>query len=256
MNSILQLLHQKFTIDLDQPIDISLVLSSDPNSTRAWYVNSVLIEPVRTHGFLGSVKEGGNVNFRNVSFNPHGNGTHTECVGHITTEVYSLNQYLKKFWFHALVITIQPELVNETFGAHQKGDWLITQSQLKSAITKKEFDALIIRTLPNGDFKKTTNYSNTNPCYLTEEAAKYLAALKIDHLLIDLPSIDREEDGGKLAAHHAFWEHPHNTQFQRTITELVYLNDTVADGEYLLNLMITSLENDASPSKPILYKVI
>jgi hypothetical protein len=37
-----------------------------------------------------------------------------------------------------------------------------------------------------------------------------------------------------------------------TITEMIYVKDVVLDGTYLLNLQITSFENDASPSKPVL----
>ena len=256
MNSIFHLLNKKFQIDLNHPIDLSMPLSNNPESTRAWYVDPVSIEPVRENGFLGSVKEGGNVNFRTIKFNPHGNGTHTECVGHIAEEVYSLNQHLKKFWFHAIVITVTPEKVIEEKHDHKIGDFIITLDQIKSALNNRDCEALIIRTLPNTEKKLHTNYSNTNPCYLDVAAAQFISEQKIDHLLIDLPSIDREEDGGELAAHHAFWNHPENTQFHRTISELIYVPNEVKDGEYLLNLMITSLENDASPSKPVLYPII
>jgi hypothetical protein len=34
---------------------------------------------------------------------------------------------------------------------------------------------------------------------------------------------------------------------------MIYVKDVVLDGTYLLNLQITSFENDASPSKPVLY---
>jgi hypothetical protein len=34
------------------------------------------------------------------------------------------------------------------------------------------------------------------------------------------------------------------------------VSNKVEDGEYLLNLMIAPFENDATPSKPILYKII
>ena len=79
--------------------------------------------------------------------------------------------------------------------------------------------------------------------------------LGIDHLLIDLPSVDKEVDGGKLSAHHAFWQYPHNTKLERTITEMIYVSNTVYDGSYLLNLQIASFENDASPSKPLLFQL-
>jgi hypothetical protein len=81
-------------------------------------------------------------------------------------------------------------------------------------------------------------------------------------LLIDLPSVDREQDGGELLAHKAFWNVTDinnlnsDARHNATITEMVYIPDTVADGTYLLNLQIASFENDASPSKPILYKIV
>ena len=77
----------------------------------------------------------------------------------------------------------------------------------------------------------------------------------VEHLLIDMPSIDKEMDEGKLLAHHAFWQYPTNTQTQKTITEFIFVPNEVLDGTYLLNLQIASFENDASPSKPILYKI-
>ena len=98
-------------------------------------------------------------------------------------------------------------------------------------------------------------YSNTNPPYLEKEAAEFIVSRGIDHLLIDLPSVDRESDNGVLAAHHSFWEYPHNTQLHRSITELIYVPNNIVDGTYLLNLQIASFENDASPSKPVLYAV-
>ena len=34
-----------------------------------------------------------------------------------------------------------------------------------------------------------------------------------------------------------------------------YVENKILDGNYILNLQIASFENDASPSKPILYKI-
>ena len=69
-------------------------------------------------------------------------------------------------------------------------------------------EALILRTLPNHRAKRTRHYSGTNPTYLEPALAEYLAEQHIEHLLLDLPSVDREEDGGQLLAHHAFWQYP------------------------------------------------
>jgi arylformamidase len=75
-----------YKIDLYQPIDISIPLSTDEKCTSAWYVSPMKLEPVVNGNWIGDVSKGGSVNFRNITFNPHGNGTHTECVGHISKE--------------------------------------------------------------------------------------------------------------------------------------------------------------------------
>ena len=244
-----------FRIDLSNPIDISIPLTGKQDDVNAWYVEPANIEPVRTEQFIGSVAEGGNVNFRNIFFNPHGNGTHTECVGHISEKVYSINSCLKTFFFFAEVISVTPEIFNEEESEWKKqGDLIITKEQIETALKGKP-DAIIIRTNPNEKEKLSHQYSNTNWAYLSEEAAQYIADCGIKHLLIDLPSVDRENDGGNMLAHRAFWHYPQKTRFDATITELIFVPNSVSDGECFLNIQIASFENDASPSKPILYEI-
>lgn len=255
MKSVFFINGKNLNVDLSQPLDISLPLS-ESNSPSAWYVSPMKIEPVRANGFIGSIKEGGSVNFRNIYFNPHGNGTHTECVGHISEEVHSINKNLKLFFFEALLVSIQPEVLTNDEGVSIVGDKVITLKQVKNSIGKNKPQALIIRTLPNNATKGTIDYSHTNPAYLHHEAADFISKSGIDHLILDLPSVDREDDKGRLLAHKAFWQFPGNTQFQKTITEMAFISNEIADGNYLLNLMIAPFENDASPSKPVLYKLI
>ncbi|MDX1317391.1 MAG: cyclase family protein, partial [Xanthomarina gelatinilytica] len=57
-------------------------------------------------------------------------------------------------------------------------------------------------------------------------------------------------------AHNAFWNTAGRTRMDATITEFIFVPNTVLDGTYFLNLQIAPFENDATPSKPILYKVI
>lgn len=237
--------NKKYLVDLSQPIDISIPLRAGEKNVNAWYVKPVEITPVVMGNWIGDVNKGGSVNFRNIKFNPHGNGTHTECVGHISQEEFSINQCLNTYFFIAKLITIKPE--------YKGNDWIITKEQIAAAVGNHIPEALIIRTLPNGKEKINKHYSNTNPPYLQHTAAEWMHHKNINHLLIDLPSIDREQDEGKLLAHHAFWQYPQNTQKHRTITELIYVPNSVSDGIYLLNLQIASFENDASPSKPVLY---
>ena len=235
-----------YKTDLAQPIDISIPMSD--HSARAWYVEPMKIEAVRAGDWVGEVKSGGSVNFRNIFFNPHGHGTHTECVGHIAPEIYSVNEHVKKFFFIAELITVLPE-------QRENGDFVITRKQLEILLEGKSPEAVVLRTISNAELKLTQNWSNSNPPYLEEAAAKFFAEKKVDHLLIDLPSVDREVDDGKLLAHRAFWEFPENTQFQRTITEFIYVRNDVFDGTYLLNLQFAPFENDASPSRPVLFRI-
>lgn len=243
-------------INLSKPLDISIPL--DSNSSRAWYIEPAKIEPVRGEGFVGKISEGGSVNFNNINFNPHGHGTHTECIGHITQEFHSINKTLTDFHFASLLITIDPiKYDGEESEWRKNEDFIITKEQLIHKIGTQEIpEALIIRTLPNISNKLYKNWSESNWPYLDEEAALYIATLGIKHLLVDLPSVDREFDGGLLLAHKAFWKYPQVTRLESTITEMIYVPDAINDGEYFLNLQIASFENDASPSKPVLFEYL
>lgn len=236
-----------FKVDLTQPIDISLPLKDGNDNPNAWYVPDIKMEAVVMGDWVGEVKKGGSVNFFNIFFNPHGHGTHTECVGHISKEKESINECVKTYFFTTQLISIEP--------TQQDGDLIITRAQIEQVI-EPQTESIIIRTLPNGKDKKNKAYSNTNPPYLEKEAADLLRELDIKHLLIDLPSVDKEQDGGALAAHHAFWNYPNNTRMDCSITELIYVPSSITDGHYLLNLSFAPFHNDASPSRPTLYALL
>lgn len=239
---------RNFKADLSRPFDISIPLRQGETNVNAWWAKPVRFEPVRMGEWVGDVNQGGSVNFRDVFFNPHGNGTHTECVGHISKENYTINQCLKRFLFIAELVTVLPEIQGE--------DKVITKEMLEPFLESGYAEAIIIRTLSNPPAKINYQYSGTNPPYLHTDAVQFLLDKGIEHILIDTPSVDREQDEGKLAAHHLFWNYPEAPVLHRTITELIYVPNTILDGLYLLNLQIASFENDASPSKPVLYRLI
>lgn len=235
----------KYQVDLSKGLDISL----DQGSVKCFYAPDVVATPYTSGDFIGSVKAGAPVNFYNLKINPHGNGTHTECLGHITEAQEQVGNHIKDHHHIAKLITLSPE-------AHGDNDHVITQAQLASVKFEDNIEALVIRTLPNRVNKKATDYSGTNPPYLTTEAMEWIVAKKIKHLLLDLPSVDREEDEGKLAAHHIFWGIHGNKRSDCSITELIYVPDNATDGIYLLNLQIAPIALDAAPSRPILYPLI
>jgi len=239
---------KKYTIDLSKPIDISIPIDVSKQNINAWYIDAPKIFPVSNGNWVGSVEQGADVNFNSIEFNPHAHITHTECAGHITKEVHSVNKNLKQYFFLAELITVAPESLHD--------DLVISKKQLSYALGNKKREAIIIRTLPNMKDKQGRQYSNTNPPYLLEEAAIYLREKGVKHLLIDLPSVDKEKDEGKLLSHHAFWNVNVNIRLDATITEFIYVDNTINDGAYFLNLMVAPFENDATPSKPMLYKIV
>jgi kynurenine formamidase len=246
--------NQVLKVNLSKPIDISIPLTNTDENPIAWYIEKPTIEPVVFGDWVGSVQKGASTNFNTIQFNPHGHGTHTECLGHITREFYSINQCLKQFFFIAKLISIEPELID--------GDFVITLSQIQNALNGSIPEAIVIRTIPNKTSKMSKKYSNTNPPYLHQDAARFICESGIEHIMIDLPSVDKEKDDGKLVAHKAFWNVNDvdnlnkDARINCTITEMIFVPDAVIDGEYFLNLHIASFENDASPSKPILYDII
>jgi kynurenine formamidase len=146
------------------------------------------------------------------------------------------------------VVTITPE--------NREQDQVITAKQISNIQWSDNVQALIIRTLPNNTSKLNRQYSSSNPPYIDAEAVQLIIQAGINHLLVDLPSIDKEHDEGKLAGHHVFWNYPESAALHRTITEFVFVPNEVIDGLYLLNLQISPFENDAAPSKPVLFKLV
>lgn len=248
MKTIIQHKDASIEVDLSKPLDISIPLQNSEENPLVWYQKKPSMEAVRMGDWVGKVSEGGSVNFNNVFFNPHAHGTHTESFGHISENFYSVNDALKTFFFLTEVITVQPDILDE--------DEIISEESISKALNGTTPEAIVIRTLPNLISKKSKHWSNTNWPYLDEKASLFLRKIRVKHLLIDLPSVDREQDDGKLVAHKAFWNYPENPRRDCTITEMVFVPDAIADGTYLLNLQMASFENDASPSKPVLYKIL
>lgn len=236
-----------FSVDLSKPLDLSIPLRAGEENVNAFHIPPIKIEPFKSGNFIGDVNQGGSCNVFTITINPHGNGTHTETVGHISSEKYPIYKCLTGVFFEAQLISVTPEA--DGF------DRIIKKSHLENVLKGKCPEALIIRTLPNNVEKLNAHYSASNPPYMQDSAANYLRQLNVKHLLLDLPSIDKEDDNGKLLAHHAFWNYPESPRIDCTISELIFVQDNIKDGNYLLNLQIASFDNDASPSKPVLYWV-
>ena len=242
-----------YTFDPAAPLDISLPLAPGKDQVNCFWAEPVQFDTIRVGSFVGSVALGGSTNYQRVHVTPHGNGTHTECYGHISPDpTVTLNQCLRRFLFVSRLVSVAPR-------PQPNGDLVVMLADVQAALATQSDrsmpDALVLRTLPNDPAKRCRQYSGTNPTYVEPALAHFLVEHGVQHFLLDLPSVDREEDAGELLAHHAFWQYPTQPRYDATITELVFVPDEAADGLYLLNIQITSLELDASPSKPVLYRL-
>ncbi|KUG05829.1 cyclase family protein [Solirubrum puertoriconensis] len=248
LTASIQYCGRSFSYDPTAPISIALPLAPGPDQVNCFWAEPVQIDVIRVGGFVGSVAEGGSTNYKRVHVTPHGNGTHTECFGHISPDAATLPSCLKQYLFVAWLISVEP---------HRRldGDYVVELSDVQPLLQAAPVppQALVIRTMPNDESKRSRQYSGQNPPYISAELAQYLVDAHIEHLLLDLPSVDRELDNGILAAHHIFWQYPSDMRRQATITELIFVPDAVPNGLYLLNLQVTALELDASPSNPVLY---
>lgn len=247
MKATIQFKNQAYHIDLSEPLDISIPITGKKDNVNAWYVGSPKLEPHTNGDFTGSILAGASTNFYDIWFNPHAHGTHTECVGHISKEHQSINGKLDRHFFMAKVITVSPEKMGK--------DLVIEKKQLEHLISDDRPEALVIRTNPNSSSKLRRHYSNTNPPYILEDAMEFIRSIGVEHLLIDLPSVDKEKDDGELLAHKAFWNFNAEVRQGATITEFIFVPNDIMDGNYFLNLQLAPFENDASPSRPVLYKI-
>ena len=247
-------------------IDLSIPLRFDGPQPNAFGVEPATSKACEYGDLIGDTRRGGSCNFEKVTLIPHCNGTHTECVGHITNERISIRESLQDVFVSARLISVETQSPVESgenyavpFG---NDDAVITRRSLGDALSSGSCDAVVVRTLPNGDSKLTRVYKDTIAPYFTTEAMEFIVSLGIKHLLVDLPSIDRMSDEGKLSNHRIFWNVDQGsfvtnpvTRKNCTITELIYVSNEVADGEYMLNLQIAPFESDASPSRPLLFKM-
>ena len=257
-----------FRIDTRKVFDLSIPLYFKGEGLKAFGMPPAKARIVENEWFVGDTHRGGRCNVEEYTLIPHCQGTHTECVGHIVDESIAIGDTLKDTWIPATLLsleTLKPgDCVDRyTFGK-EDDDEIITKNCLIKALDRfpdqRYQKALIIRTLPNDASKKNRHY--TQAAYFSNDAMEEIARRPTLHLLVDLPSVDRMEDGGKLSNHRIFWQIPNEHEStaktevsSKTITELIFVPDPVVDGYYLLNLQIPPFMTDAAPSRPLIFPV-
>ncbi len=217
---------------------------------------------------MGDTQQGGSCNVDVIEMIPHCNGTHTESAGHIVDDDVFVGAMVTQAWYPAVVLslpTVPASATGETYRPEfAEGDRIISSKSLDKAFsTYQPFApaALVVRTLPNEGTKTNRAYGEQNqPPFFSVEAIQRINQMGIQHLLVDVPSVDRMQDDGLLTCHHLFWNVPEGTHRvtddswkDKTITEMIFVPDRVSDGFYLLNLQLPPFFTDAAPSRPVLF---
>lgn len=259
-----------YRFDPSNPIDLSLPLDFEGNQPSAFGLPRATALVVESPTFVGDTRRGGPCNVATVTVSPHGSGTHTECAGHLTRERFAVPDAIRNVLVPAVLLSvaIEPALrgAGESSDPMLAGDRMISRSAIEAALRglgeiPVEFhSAVVLRSHAPGEII-SRDYTGSNPPYMSLAAAHLLRSLGTDHVVVELPSFDREDDGGILAAHRAFFQidgerRPRSLQsLQRTITEMATVPDDAPDGLYLLNLQLPNFVLDAAPSRPMLLRV-
>lgn len=261
-SATLNLRGKSLQFDPESAIDLSIPLQFDGPQPNVYGVPPASARACRSEGLVGDTRVGGSCNFEEYRLIPHCNGTHTECVGHLTHERISIRDSLSDVLMPAVLVSVEPESVqisDETYRVETNDDdRLITARSLEGRIGTDE--ALIVRTLPNDETKLRRDYGANPGPYFSTDAMEFIVKSGVRHLLVDTPSIDRMFDEGKLSNHRIFWgvdagsfNADNSARRNATITELIYVPEDVPDGEYLLNLQVAPFNSDAAPSRPIIF---
>lgn len=266
---------EAWVVDLGDGVDLSRpVVPAGPRAgalehhtltDEAFGLPAASEAPFTAGGFIGDTRQGGSVNCFTLTLTPHGNGTHTESVWHIVDDPVPVAEVTPLGLIPAVVLTVEARAladVGEAYsGTSQPDDHVISAAALRAAMDRAAvpapFTVAVVVRVP-GARPRDGKWSGLNPAYLTEEAAQLFRAWGTEHLLLEVPSADREDDGGKTVAHHLFWGLPPGHERPRraprfTITEMVNVPDAVPDGPCLLALHVPPIVTDAVPSRPVLF---
>ena len=239
------------SINLSSGIDLSIKNDFLENSPLFYGAHHPKAEPFSVNDFIGDISHGGSCNVNVVSLNIHCTGTHTESIAHILDSNELIPDVCPIGLIPAYLVSIDLKSENQTndsYHAELSDNLLITSDSLRKKITTP-YEALIIRTIPNDISKISRNYDLSPAPFFTNNAVDYINELKIQHLLVDIPSIDKADDGGELGNHRRFFKQG------KTISELLYIPESIADGFGFLSIQIPNWSLDAAPSRPIFYPV-
>ena len=259
---------RRWSADLAAPVDLAIPLQFDGAQPGFFATEPARAAPLRAGGFTGDVRQGGSCNCDVYVLAPHCHGTHTECAAHVTIGGERIAALTPVSPSLAVLLSVRPVALGATSKADASqaspSDPVITRELLAATAAPWLADpwaALVIRTLPNDPSKLQRIYAGACPApYFLPDAMDWIVARGVSSLVVDLPSLDRAEDGGALAAHRIYWGLPLGerdpqlaARGRALVTELAYVPPVAPDGLYLLDLHVPAFATDAAPSRPVLY---
>ncbi len=258
---------QKVRVALDRGVSLAIAVEFGGVGPRHFGAPAPASTPYVAGQFVGAVASGGSVNCSTVTLIPHCQMTHTESVAHLTRESGDAWRVVPRGLLPAVVVSVIPEPASESSESTDPQPWatdtLISRRRLRAAWPMTRMVdpvAAIVRTLPNDAGKRSRDYTELVPPYLTREAVEWLVEKRIEHLVLDVPSVDRTHDDGHLVGHRLFFGLPPGSRARgdaarsrATVTELAFIPDEVHDGPCVLSLAVPAIGGDAVPSQPIVY---
>ncbi len=260
-----------YAFDAQSAKSIAIKVRFDDQQPNHFGAEIATRQPLVAGGFIGDTTKGGSCNVDQITMVPHCNGTHTETISHIVHQSFPVGDLIadalslcRDISVHCVAGDATPDQYLPDLQASDRVIDLACLQQQISAMQLHELQALVIRTLPNSTSKQCQRYDEHHqPVFFTHQAISWLAASNLKHLLVDIPSIDKMYDQGLLSNHHLYWQVEPSarwindaSQTDRTITEMIYVDDDIRDGLYCLNLQIPAFGLDAAPSRPLLYPLI
>jgi kynurenine formamidase len=258
---------QKVRAALDRGVSLAIAVEVGAAGPRHFGAGAPESRPFAVGSFSGGVATGASANCSTVTLTPHCQMTHTETVAHLTREAGDAWRVVPRGLLPAVVVSVVPEPASESAESTDPQpyatDSLITRRRLRAAWPMTRMVdpvAVIVRTLPNDAAKRTRNYDDVVPPYFTRDAVEWLVEKRIEHLVLDVPSLDRTHDEGHRVGHRLFFGLPRGStargdaaRSRATITELAFVPDEVHDGPCILSLAVPAIGGDAVPSQPIVY---
>ena len=251
----------EISFQLGQPISVSRTIKFNKHSSAFNLPHATSTPFNYKNVFIGDVLQGGSCNVDVLSFCPH-NLTHVETSDHILnqTPAYASISTIPQHHLQGLLFAID---LRKKLDAKTK---FIKPEHIKAELESVQYpiNALALITHAS-DLSADFNFTGKDFLALHKDTLKLISDFsckgrKVTSLILDLPSTDPEDDGGKLLAHRSFFEIPETgIEFtdhkKKVIAELAYFTDVVQNYYYFI-MTPARIQSNAMVTDILFYPLI